>query len=82
MKDYIELLGLYCTDKITNFEGYITSITFDVSGNILVQVDSDKELGTKTFDILRLKIFNGHKIMKSPDFITRYDSVLENIIKD
>ena len=73
LNEKIELLGMKAKDKVTGFEGVITSICFDLYGCIqaLVHPGNDKDgnlRDQKWFDIGRLKITGKLPVMKRPDF--------------
>lgn len=59
IENYIDTLGHLAKDKVTNFEGVITSISFDLYGCIQAIVTSRKiddkgDSVSKWFDINRL----------------------------
>jgi len=74
MEKYLRnMLGLKVKDKVTNFQGVITSISFDlygcVQGLLTPGVDKDgKANDSRWFDMGRLKIIDTKPVMKSPNF--------------
>lgn len=69
----IDLLGMPCRDKVTEFAGVITSVTFDLYGCIQALVhpgmDKDKKLKDQNwFDIDRLEITGNEPVMYPPKF--------------
>lgn len=74
---HLELLGLKVEDKVTNFSGVITTISFDLYGCIqaIVTPPVDKngeQKDSKWFDITRLTIFNKTPVMELPNFDKGY----------
>lgn len=74
VEDHLKLLGRKVTDKVTGYEGVVTSISFDLFGCIQAVVvrPADKD-GTKDsgewFDVSRLKVkFASAAVMSQPDF--------------
>lgn len=78
IKKHINLLGHKATDKITGFTGVITSISFDLYGCIQAVItppaDSDKGeyKSGNWFDVTRLDITSGSKIMEVPEYSNGY----------
>lgn len=73
LKKHVDLLGFVCKDKVTNFTGVITSISFDLHGCIQALVtpgiNKDKNLiGSNWFDINRLEIISNNPVMQIPEF--------------
>jgi hypothetical protein len=77
----IDLLGFKAKDVITNFEGVITSVSFDLYGciQVILKPQKVKEDGTTShgewFDINRLKITSKKPIMDILDFTQKYPSL-------
>lgn len=74
MKQYMEILGLKCKDKVTNYIGIATCISFDLYGCVQValmpQVD---EKGAKRdeghwFDHKRLEVLDKTPVIPIPNF--------------
>lgn len=68
--EYIKLLGSLAKDRITDYEGVITSVSFDLYGCIQVvlaqrKIDEKGENCVRWFDINRLDIRN-KKVMECP----------------
>lgn len=69
---YLDQLGREATDKVTGFNGIVTSIGFDLYGCIqaIVTPKSKKDgdlIDSRWFDIDRLNI-KGRPVMKNPSF--------------
>jgi hypothetical protein len=67
----LELLGCKAKDKITNFEGVIDSVSFDLYGCVqaCIRPGTDKEGKVKEsywFDVKRLDV--GKRVMDAPSF--------------
>ena len=76
-RHHIELLGYPAEDKITGFKGVIDSICFDLYGCVqaCVRPKADKDGGVPDgawFDVTRLKISAGKRIVDMPDFYLGY----------
>lgn len=70
---YLDLLGYEVKDKVTKFEGVVTSIGFDLYGCIQAivnpKIDKDgKPSDSRWFDIGRLKVTSKEPVMDQPDF--------------
>lgn len=73
IEKHISNLGLKTVDRVTGFKGVITSVSFDLYGCIQCVVSpSVKEDGStidgKWFDLTRLDIFLGTRVLALPDF--------------
>lgn len=73
MKQHLELLGLHVRDRVTNVEGIVTTISFDLYGCIQAVVhpgqDKDGKLRDQHwFDINRLKVLDWAPVMDRPNF--------------
>ena len=73
VKKHMEILGCKVRDKVTGFEGVVTSVTFDLYGcvHVLVHPGLDKEgkICKQTwFDIGRLEKKNIKPVMEVPNF--------------
>jgi len=73
----IDLLGRRGRDRVTNFKGIITSLSFDLYGCIQVivkpQVGEDgKSLDGAWFDLNRIVTGDSPKVMPTPDFFKGY----------
>jgi hypothetical protein len=73
LKKHMNLLGLRVKDRVTGFEGVVTSVSFDLYGCIqcIVNPGTDKE-GKPTdshwFDIGRLEAKTKTPVMPRPEF--------------
>ena len=73
MKEHLKLLGYMVKDKITGFEGVVTSICFDLYGCVQAVVhppyvgDKEKDAG-RYFDTKRLERRREVPVMPAPDF--------------
>ncbi len=73
VQKFIDLLGYRCKDRVTEIEGVITHVGFDLYGCIQVVVHPGKEGETKAADTLwmdinRLEVFTDKKVMEPPMF--------------
>ena len=73
ISETIDLLGLTVRDKVTGFEGVISSVSFDLYGCVqCVVTPSMKEDGTlgeaRWFDVHRLDVMPKDRAMDVPDF--------------
>ena len=70
---HLDLLGLKVRDKITGFEGIVSSVSFDLYGCIQTvvspAVDKDmKKENDRWFDTTRLEILENSPVMSLPNF--------------
>ena len=73
MKQYIALLGLPVKDLVTESEGIVTSVCFDLYGCVQLLVssklDSDgKHQNSRWFDVTRMEVLDDMPVMPVPDF--------------
>lgn len=73
VKKHLDLLGLFVKDRVTGFEGVVSSVCFDLYGCIQAfvspGVDKDgKKQDGHWFDVNRLKVESEKPIMDRPDF--------------
>ncbi len=73
ISETIDLLGLRAKDKISGFEGVVSSASFDLYGCVCLAIApgvlADGKLGdSHWFDVQRLTIFDGTRVMDVPDF--------------
>lgn len=73
MKQYFDLLGLQVRDKVTAFEGVVTSIGFDLYGCVQAIVNPPMKEPAKLeegrwFDVKRLEVMNNTPVMEVPLF--------------
>lgn len=71
--DTVNLLGCKGKDKITGFEGVVSSVGFDLYGCVQVAlappVDKDGKLPSSIwFDVQRVDIKENERVMEVPDF--------------
>jgi hypothetical protein len=72
---HLSYLGLKVRDRVSQLEGVVTSVTFDLYGCVqtLVHTGVDKE-GTLReqvwFDIARLEVLSPTPVMAQPDFVS------------
>ena len=69
----LALLGRRAEDKVTGFEGVISSVCFDLYGCVQAALTPSKKrdgnLGDgHWFDVQRLKVMPGKPVMTAPDF--------------
>jgi len=77
LKKHVALLGLKVRDKVTGFEGVVSSVSFDLYGCVQAVVAPPvKEDGTlpqgSWFDIARLKVLDLTPVVQLPDFNSGY----------
>jgi len=78
IKQTVNLLGLRAKDKVTNCEGVITSVGFDLYGCVQVAItppakaDGDLPDG-RWFDVNRIDFPKDERVMPVPDFDARAD---------
>lgn len=73
LKKHFDILGMKVTDRVTGFQGVVTSISFDLYGCIQVTVhpglDGDKKMmDPNWFDIGRLETKGTKPVMEVPEF--------------
>jgi len=73
MAKHIKMLGLKVRDRVTGFEGVVTSVSFDLYGCIQVVINPglqpDGKLGESLwFDVGRLDAKSAEPVMERPDF--------------
>lgn len=74
MSGHLDLLGFKVRDVVTDFEGVVVSISFDISGCIQGLVmghfnESKGEPFSRWFDTKRLIKMRLEPVMKLPDFV-------------
>lgn len=73
MQKHMDLLGLKARDKVTGFEGVVSTVSFDLYGCIQVVLtppldgDGKKQDGV-WFDVARLEVTDDVPVMDVPDF--------------
>jgi hypothetical protein len=73
LEPHLDLLGRSARDRVTGFEGVITSVSFDLYGCIQVaispRVDKDGKLPDgRWLDVHRVESLGGERSMPVPDF--------------
>lgn len=72
MKEYMDLLGKKARDRVTNFEGIVTSVCFDLYGCVQVVVSPQLKDGKvedgRWMDAKRLEITDNTPVMPQPAF--------------
>ncbi len=72
IKKHMNLLGLKVKDKVTNMEGVVTSLSFDLYGCVQAIVTpfakENKKGKSDWYDVLRLEILDKNPVMKRPNF--------------
>ena len=73
LERHLSLLGLRVRDKVTNFEGVVSHVGFDLYGCIQAivtpPVQEKNELKeTRWFDIGRLQVIDEMPVIEQPDF--------------
>lgn len=79
MQKHLKLLGFPVKDKVTGYEGVVTSINFELYGCIQAivsgKLDAKGEIPQgKWFDVTRLEIQSIDPVMLQPDFKKGYIS--------
>jgi len=75
MNSYLELLGHKVRDRVTGFEGVVSSVSFDLFGCVqtVVTPPMDKKTGKRPdsewFDHKRLEKLSKEPVMKQPSFV-------------
>jgi hypothetical protein len=73
---HLELLGREVRDRVTNFEGVVISVSFDLYGCIQAVVTPKAQDGEikdgRWFDVTRLEVTNPTPVMALPDFSAGY----------
>lgn len=72
LRKHFQIIGLKVRDKVTGFEGVVTTVSFDLYGCVQVVVsppvkDGDLKDG-RWFDIQRLEILDTTPVMAIPSF--------------
>ena len=75
VQKHLSYLGLKVRDRVSQLEGVVTSVTFDLYGCVqtLVHTGVDKEGKLREqawFDIARLEIVSIAPVMQQPDFVS------------
>jgi hypothetical protein len=73
IQKHFDLLGKRVTEKVTNFEGIVTSICFDLYGciQVLVHPGTDKDnklLEQLWFDVSRINVLDDTPVMERPNY--------------
>ena len=71
--EHLKMLGLVVRDKVTNFEGVVSSVSFDLYGCIQVvitpKIDGEgKAVDGRWFDINRIDVIDDSPVMEAPNF--------------
>lgn len=74
---HFELLGMRVKDKVTGVEGIADSLCFDLYGCVQMNINrgyskEGKRLDGIWFDVTRLKILSGKRVMNVPEFEKGY----------
>ena len=83
INETIGLLGRRAKDRVTGFEGVITSVCFDLYGCVQVGVTpiagKDGKLGdSHWFDVQRAELLGKTAVMSAPDFAARAATIAEH----
>ena len=72
IQETIDMLGLRAKDKVTGLSGVVSSVSFDLYGCVCCAlspgVTEAKLPDSYWFDIHRLEILDGDRVMEVPDF--------------
>ena len=71
--EHMKKLGLKVKDKVTGFEGVVTSISFDLYGCIQAVVtppagEAGKQEDSRWYDMTRLAILSDAPVMELPNY--------------
>ena len=73
---HVQMLGLKAKDKVSNFKGVITSISFDLFGCVQAVIQPDSEDGKYKdghwFDVSRIEVLSDDKVIETPNFDKGY----------
>lgn len=78
MKKHFDTLGRRAIDKVTRFEGIITSLSFDLYGCVQyalsppIDKDGKYQDSGRWFDAHRLDVLMDDPVMTPPDFFQEY----------
>lgn len=77
IKQHLELLGHTVRDRVTQFEGVVSSVSFDLYGCIQcvvtpASVDGHDLKDSRWFDIARLEQISTDRAMALPDYVSGY----------
>lgn len=73
VQEHLHLLGLRVRDRVTGFEGVVTSVCFDLYGCIQAIIHpglgADGKMGDQTwFDVNRIEVLSCTPVMNRPNF--------------
>ena len=73
---HMKLLGLKVRDAVTQYEGVVTSLSFDLYGCVQAVVtgptQSDGKHTSGWYDVTRLTVLDARPVMELPDFEKGY----------
>lgn len=75
IKNHFAYLGHKAKDKVTGFEGVVTTLSFDLYGCIQVVLTpsvDNKDQDSKWFDIARLEVLSYEPVMEVPNYDNGY----------
>lgn len=81
---HFDLMGKKARDVVTNFEGIVECISFDLYGCIqalLRPIDKGDKVEARWLDVKRIKILNQKPVMDVPDFTVPEIGAAEKPIK-
>ena len=72
--DYVKILGYPVKDRVTGFEGTVTSVGFDLYGCVQCVVnprvkEDGKEVEARWLDHKRLEVIGDAPVMEIPEFL-------------
>ena len=73
MQNYLRVLGLKVRDRVTGFDGVVSSVSFDLYGCVMCVVTPPAKAGEKKadsewFDHKRLEILGKEPVMAVPSY--------------
>lgn len=75
--NHLQILGLPVRDKVTKFNGFASSVVYDLYGCIQVAITPEMMEGrnpgeTKWYDITRLEVLGDKPVVELPDYSKGY----------
>ena len=73
LQEHIKLLGMKVKDKVTGFNGVVTSMSFDLYGCVQAIVtpeagEAGKQEDSRWFDVQRLTVTGKKPVMELPNY--------------
>ena len=76
IQQHLDKLGRRVTDRVTGFQGVVTSISFDLYGCVQAIITPPASSTTEQekcrwMDLARLEVEEGDPVMQRPDFLSK-----------